>query len=343
RPPVNNPVDGPVDKSEIMVAMEIEAPGRPLRRIERAVPAPGPNESSIAVSACGVCRTDLHVLDGEVKARYPVIPGHEIVGRVMASGEGVTGFAVGQRVGVPWLGHTCGTCPYCAGGRENSCDAPAFTGATRDGGYATHTVADAHFCFASPDCFSDVEAAPSSCAGSIGWRALRSAGEGKVIGLYGFGAAAHISAQVAVWQGRTVHGFTKPDDAAGQAFAHSLGCVWAGGADGMPPEPRDAASVFAPVGDSVPQASKAVRKGGRVISSVANSTREDGVSFFAVAEQAGIRSVTESFPSAQADEALARSRSGASQGAALSSPEGCSALTLSSPAGADGMRGVADK
>ncbi len=342
---MNNPVDGPVDKSEIMVAMEIEAPGRPLRRIERAVPAPGPNELLIAVSACGVCRTDLHVLDGEVKARYPVIPGHEIVGRVMALGEGVTGFAVGQRVGVPWLGHTCGTCPYCASGRENLCDAPAFTGATRDGGYATHTVADAHFCFALPDCFSDVEAAPLLCAGLIGWRALRLAGEGKVIGLYGFGAAAHILAQVAVWQGRTVHGFTKPDDAAGQAFARSLGCVWAGGSDEMPPEPLDAALIFAPAGDLVPQALKAVRKGGRVVCagihmsdipafpyadlweerqilSVANLTREDGVSFFAVAEQAGIRSVTESFPLAQADEALTRLRSGALQGAAVLLPEG---------------------
>ncbi|MCC6827031.1 MAG: zinc-dependent alcohol dehydrogenase family protein [Novosphingobium sp.] len=326
-----------------MIAMQIDAPHRPLRRVERPVPRPGPGEVLIAVSACGVCRTDLHVLDGEVPARYPIVPGHEIVGRVLEAGAGVSGFARGQRVGVPWLGHTCGHCAYCASGAENLCDTPQFTGATRDGGYATHVVADAHFCFALPDRFSDVEAAPLLCAGLIGWRALRLAGDGARIGLYGFGAAAHILAQVAVWQGREVFAFTRDGDTAGQAFARSLGCAWAGASTEPSPEPLDAALIFAPVGALVPLALKAVRKGGRVVCagihmsdipafpyadlweerqilSVANLTREDGTSFFATAAQADLHIVTEIFALAEANTALARLRSGELVGAAVLLP-----------------------
>lgn len=327
----------------MMTAMQIDAPHSPLRQVERPVPSPGPGEVLIAVTACGVCRTDLHVLDGEVSASYPIVPGHEIVGRVLEAGAGVTGLVPSQRVGVPWLGHTCGHCPYCASGRENLCNAPQFTGATRDGGYATHVVADAHFCFALPDRFSDVEAAPLLCAGLIGWRALRLAGAGARIGLYGFGAAAHILAQVAIWQGREVFAFTRDGDMAGQAFARSLGCVWAGGSTEPSPVPLDAALIFAPVGALVPLALKAVRKGGRVVCagihmsdipafpyadlweerqilSVANLTREDGTSFFAVAEQADLHTVTEMFPLAEANSALARLRSGELIGAAVLVP-----------------------
>lgn len=326
-----------------LTAMQLDEPGRPLRAVQRPIPAPGPGEMLIAVSACGVCRTDLHVVDGEVAARYPIVPGHEIVGRVLALGAGVTGFASGQRVGVPWLGRTCGRCAYCRSGRENLCDSPEFTGATRDGGYASHVVADAHYCFALPERFSDAEVAPLLCAGLIGWRALRLAGEAPVVGLYGFGAAAHILAQVATWQGRRVHAFTKPGDGAGQDFARSLGCVWAGGADEPPPEELDAALIFAPAGELVPLALKAVRKGGRVVCagihmsdipsfpyadlweerqilSVANLTREDGVSFFAVAEQSGLATVTEEFPLGEANRALARLRSGELIGAAVLRP-----------------------
>jgi len=326
-----------------LTAMQLDEPGRPLRAVQRPIPAPGPGEMLIAVSACGVCRTDLHVVDGEVAARYPIVPGHEIVGRVLALGAGVTGFAPGQRVGVPWLGRTCGRCAYCRSGRENLCDSPEFTGATRDGGYASHVVADAHYCFALPERFSDAEVAPLLCAGLIGWRALRLAGEAPVVGLYGFGAAAHILAQVATWQGRRVHAFTKPGDGAGQDFARSLGCVWAGGADELPPEELDAALIFAPAGELVPLALKAVRKGGRVVCagihmsdipsfpyadlweerqilSVANLTREDGLSFFAVAEQSGLATVTEEFPLGEANRALARLRSGELIGAAVLRP-----------------------
>ena len=286
-----------------MIAMQIITVRTPLIRIERPVPQPGPGELLIEVAACGVCRTDLHVLDGEIPARYPIIPGHEIVGLVAAIGAGVEGFAISQRVGVPWLGHTCGQCPYCQAGKENLCDAPLFTGATRDGGYASHVIADAHYCFDLPDRFSDVGAAPLLCAGLIGWRALRLAGPAPVIGLYGFGAAAHILAQVARHQGRTVYAFTRDGDEDGQAFARSLGCEWAGGSSNDPPAPLDAALIFAPAGELVPRALKTVRKGGRVICagihmsdipsfpyadlweerqicSVANLTREDGTSFF---------------------------------------------------------------
>lgn len=327
-----------------MVAMRIDAPGQPLRRVERPVPVPGPGEVLIAVSACGVCRTDLHVVDGEIPARYPVVPGHEVVGRVRALGPGVTGFAPGQRVGVPWLGHTCGTCPYCRMDQENLCDHPEFTGATRDGGYATHIVADAHFCFALPDRYDDVAAAPLLCAGLIGWRALRMAGRGRRLGLYGFGAAAHLLAQVALWQGRELYAFTRPGDAPAQEFARSLGCVWAGGSDEPAPEPLDAALIFAPVGALVPAALKAVRKGGRVVCagihmsdipsfpyadlwqerqivSVANLTREDGTSFFEVAERCPLHVTTTVYPLSQADAALADLRSGALVGAAVLVPD----------------------
>jgi len=326
-----------------MIAMQIDAPGTPLRRVERPLPNAGPNELLVEVAACGVCRTDLHVLDGEIAAHYPIVPGHEIVGRVRAIGAQVEDFALGQRIGIPWLGHSCGLCPYCVSHRENLCDHPEFTGATRDGGYATHVVADAHFCFALPDRFSDVEAAPLLCAGLIGWRALRIAGTGARIGLYGFGAAAHILAQVAVAQGRRVYAFTKEGDSAGQAFARSLGCIWAGASTEAPPEPLDAALIFAPVGSLVPLALKAVGKGGKVVCagihmsdipsfpyadlweerqilSVANLTREDGLSFFEMIGNSTIRIVTEEFPLDEANVALARLRSGALVGAAVLVP-----------------------
>ncbi|MDR7256444.1 propanol-preferring alcohol dehydrogenase [Sphingomonas sp. BE270] len=333
-----------------MVAMQIDAPHSALRRIERPIPRPGVGELLIAVIACGVCRTDLHVADGEIPARYPVIPGHEIVGHVFEVGPEVEGFHIGQRIGVPWLGHTCGQCGYCLSGRENLCDAPEFTGATRDGGYATHVVADAHFCFALPDSFSDVAAAPLLCAGLIGWRALRLAGEGRRIGLVGFGAAAHIIAQVAVWQGREVYAFTREGDTEAQTFARSLGCCWAGPSTARPIEELDAAIIFAPVGALVPAALKLVRKGGRVVCagihmsdiptfayadlweerqilSVANLTREDGTSFFEVAAQSALHTVTETFPLEQANVALDRLRSGALTGAAVLIPPRAGAAT----------------
>jgi propanol-preferring alcohol dehydrogenase len=247
-------------------AMMLETPGAPLVLRERPLPPPGPGETLVAVAACGVCRTDLHVVDGELGSpKLPLVPGHEIVGRVAALGAGVTGFAPGQRVGIPWLGHTCGVCAYCRTERENLCDTPLFTGYTRDGGYATHAVADARFCFPLPQEGDDAELAPLLCAGLIGWRSYRMAGEGSALGLYGFGAAAHILAQVAVWQGRRVHAFTRSGDVEAQAFARALGASWAGGSDEMAPEPLDAAIIFAPVGALVPAALRAVKKGGRVV------------------------------------------------------------------------------
>lgn len=326
-----------------MIVMQLDASGARLRRVERPVPHPGAGEVLVEVAACGVCRTDLHVLDGEIPARYPIVPGHEIVGHVRALGEGVKGFVPGERVGIPWLGHSCGSCPYCLSHRENLCDHPEFTGATRDGGYATHVVADARYCFALPDGYSDVEAAPLLCAGLIGWRALRLAGEGRRIGLYGFGAAAHIVAQVALWQGREVYAFTREGDDKAQEFARSLGCNWAGASTQAPPERLDAALIFAPVGALVPAALKAVDKGGRVVCagiymtdipafpyadlweerhilSVANLTREDGTSFFAIVQQAGVRTMTESFALEEADVALEMLRSGELVGAAVLVP-----------------------
>jgi len=328
---------------EQMIAMVARGPGRPLERVERPLPSPAPSEVLIEISACGVCRTDLHVVDGDIAARFPVVPGHEIIGRVRAMGADVRGLEPGQRVGVPWLGFTCGECPYCREGRENLCDRPQFTGCTRDGGYASHVVADARYCFAIPDRFSDAQAAPLLCAGLIGWRALRMAGDARSIGLYGFGAAAHILAQVATWQGRSVYAFTKPGDTAGQAFARSLGSVWAGGSDEPPPAPLDAALIFAPVGALVPAALKAVRKGGvvvcagihmtdipsfpyadlweeRSIRSVANLTRDDGLSFFDAVERSGLRTEVRTFPLDQANEAILCVREGRIEGAAVLLP-----------------------
>jgi propanol-preferring alcohol dehydrogenase len=327
-----------------MRAMELPEPGSPLVLRERPVPTPGPDEILLEVAACGVCRTDLHVVDGELPdPKRPVVPGHEIVGRVAATGERVSGFRKGERVGVPWLGRTCGTCAYCRANRENLCDTPLFTGYTRDGGYASHVVADAGYCFALPDGIDDATIAPWLCAGLIGWRSYRMAGEGTALGLYGFGAAAHILAQIAVWQGRRVHAFTRPGDRAAQDFALSLGASWAGGSDQSPPEPLDAAIIFAPVGALVPAALQAVKKGGRVVCggihmsdipgfpyrilweerqivSVANLTRQDAHEFLKIAPQAGLKSEVVRYPLDKANEALADLRAGRLQGAAVLIP-----------------------
>ena len=324
--------------------MVLERPGTPLIERERPVPAPGVGEILVEVAACGVCRTDLHVVDGELAdPKLPIVPGHEIVGRVAAIGADVGSLAPGDRVGVPWLGHTCGVCAYCRGGRENLCDAPLFTGYTRDGGYATHAIADACFCFPLPGPSDDAETAPLLCAGLIGWRSYRMAGEGRSLGLYGFGAAAHILAQVAAWQGRRIYAFTRAGDTAAQGLAKSLGAVWAGGSEEVPPEPLDAAIIFAPVGALVPLALKAVKKGGRVVCggiqmsdipsfpyrdlweerqivSVANLTREGAREFLAVAPQAGIKTTVTRYPLAQANAALADLRQGRIQGAAVLIP-----------------------
>jgi propanol-preferring alcohol dehydrogenase len=305
---------------------------------------PGAGEIRVKVAACGVCRTDLHVVDGELPApQVPIIPGHEIVGRIDAIGTDVDGLSIGERVGIPWLGHTCGVCPYCAGHHENLCDHPLFTGYTRDGGFATAAIADARFAFPLGEVGEDVALAPLLCAGLIGWRSLVIAGEGKKIGLYGFGAAAHIIAQVAKWQGRSVFAFTRPGDAAAQTFARSLGAVWAGGSDKMPPEPLDAAIIFATVGGLVPLALKAVRKGGRVVCagihmsdipsfpyswlweerslvSVANLTRQDGIDFLRLAPTIGIVTQTTRYPLTQANQALADLRAGRFEGAAVLVP-----------------------
>jgi propanol-preferring alcohol dehydrogenase len=332
----------------IMRAMVLDRPRLPLVMRERPVPQPAAGEILVAVSACGVCRTDLHVVDGELPdPKLPIVPGHEIVGRVAALGAGVIEFHVGQRVGIPWLGATDGVCPYCLSGRENLCDAPIFTGYTRDGGYATHTVADARFCFPLPDAFDDASAAPLLCAGLIGWRSYRLANQGAgdvgALGIYGFGAAAHILAQVAAWQGRRVYAFTRPGDSAAQAFAKSLGARWAGGSDETPPEPLDAAIIFAPVGTLVPAALRAVKKGGRVVCggihmsdiprfpydilweerqvvSVANLTRADAREFLAIAPMSGLKTEAVRYPLDKANEALADLREGRLQGAAVLCP-----------------------
>ena len=326
-----------------MRAMQLDAPGMLLRMVERKLPQPGPGEVRIAIAACGVCRTDLHVVDGDIHGTLPIVPGHEIVGRIEAAGPGVSGFEMGQRVGVPWLAHTCGHCSFCASDRENLCDAPQFTGFTRDGGFATHCLADARYCFAIPDGFDDVHAAPLLCAGLIGYRAYRMAGEAPVLGLYGFGAAAHILAQLAIWQGRKVFAFTRDGDVTGQEFARRLGCVWAGTSRDAPPQPMDAAIIFAPVGALVPMALKSLKKGGRVvcagihmsdipafpysdlwqersIASVANLTRSDGTEFLALAAQIPIRTQVTSIPLAQANEALGRLRAGEIEGALVLVP-----------------------
>jgi len=327
-----------------MHAMVLKTPGAALEWTELPDRQPGDGEIRVRVAACGVCRTDLHVVDGELPdPKTPIIPGHEIVGRIDAIGPGVEGPRLGERVGVPWLGHTCGVCPYCLADRENLCDHPLFTGHTRDGGFATSVIADARFAFPLGEAGEDVALAPLLCAGLIGWRALVIAGEGKRLGLYGFGAAAHILAQVAAWQGRSVFAFTRPGDAKAQAFAESLGAVWAGGSDEPPPAPLDAAIIFATVGDLVPTALKAVRKGGKVVCagihmsdipsfpysilweerellSVANLTRRDGVEFLGLAPKIGIVTKTTPYPLRQANRALADLRAGLFEGAAVLTP-----------------------
>jgi propanol-preferring alcohol dehydrogenase len=331
-------------RSDSMRAMVLDEPRTPLRLIEREPPEPHPHEVLIHVHACGVCRTDLHVVDGELPdAKRPIVPGHEIVGTVAAIGSAVARLAPGDRVGVPWLGWTCGLCDYCTSGRENLCDIAQFTGYQLDGGYADYTVADERFCFAIPDAYSDVDAAPLLCAGLIGYRALRMAGEGKRLGLYGFGAAAHIAAQVARHRGQEVYAFTRPGDAAGQTFARSLGAVWAGDSDRPAPEPLDAALIFAPVGALVPAALAATAKGStvvcagihmsdipsfpyrllweeRVVRSVANLTRRDGEEFLALASKVPILTATTAFPLADANAALAALRGGRIEGAAVLVP-----------------------
>ncbi|MDR3455973.1 MAG: zinc-dependent alcohol dehydrogenase family protein [Verrucomicrobiae bacterium] len=327
-----------------MNAMVLKKIGTELEWTELADPHPGPGEIRVKVSACGVCRTDLHVVDGELPdQKVPIIPGHEIVGRIDLVGAGVEGLSLGERVGIPWLGHTCGVCPYCRSGHENLCDHPIFTGYTRNGGFATATIADARFAFPLGETGSDVALAPLLCAGLIGWRSLVIAGEGKKLGLYGFGAAAHIMAQVAQRQGRSVFAFTRPGDVATQAFARQLGAIWAGGSDELPLEPLDATIIFATVGELVPRALKAVRKGGRVVCagihmsdipsfayqllweerqlvSVANLTRQDGVDFLRLAPAMSIVTKTTSYPLRQANQALADLRAGRFEGAAVLVP-----------------------
>ncbi|MFO0689616.1 MAG: zinc-dependent alcohol dehydrogenase family protein [Myxococcota bacterium] len=324
-----------------MRAMRYHGDGRGLVLETVEVPEPGPGQIRLAVTACGVCRTDLHLIDDELPhAVHPIVPGHEIVGRVEALGAGVTGFSPGDRVGVPWLGYTCGECGPCRRGLENLCDHARMTGYQIDGGYAEFTVADARYCFPLPDAYDDVEAAPLLCAGLIGYRALRMAGEAARIGLYGFGAAAHLVAQVARFEGREVFAFTRPGDAEAQRFARAQGCVWAGSSLERPPVALDAALIFAPDGRLVPMALRAVGKGGtvvcggihmsdipgfpyrdlweeRVIRSVANLTRDDARGFLAIAPKVPVRCATQVFPLAEANEALARLRSGRITGAAV--------------------------
>jgi propanol-preferring alcohol dehydrogenase len=328
-----------------MRAMALNRVGEPLRLTEMPSVPLSAGQVRIAVEACGVCRTDLHVIDGDLPdPKLPLVPGHEIVGRILEVGQGVAGLALGQRVGVPWLGRTCGRCNFCRAGQENLCDAPGFTGYTLDGGYAEECVADAAYVFALPAEGDPIALAPLLCAGLIGYRSLRMAGSAKALGLYGFGAAAHIVAQVAVWQGREIYAFTRPGDLAAQDFARSCGAAWAGGSDEAAPEPLDAALLFAPIGALVPTALRAVRKGGsvvcggihmsdipafpyadlwgeRVLRSVANLTRRDGEEFLALAPQAGIRVETRRYDLASANEALADLRAGRLQGAAVLVPE----------------------
>jgi propanol-preferring alcohol dehydrogenase len=309
--------------------------------VERAVPSAGSGELLLKVHACGVCRTDLHIVDGELtKPKLPLVIGHEIVGTILERGTGVTGFAIGQRVGVPWLGETCMKCRFCLSGRENLCDNAKFTGYDRDGGYATHTVARADFCFPLPDGFSDEEAAPLLCAGLIGWRTLKLAGPGKRIGIYGFGAAAHIITQVALYQDREVYAFTRPGDDAGQQYARSIGAAWAGGSDELPPKLLDAALIFAPVGALIPAALKASDKGAAIVSggihmsdipsfpyawlweersikSVANLTRQDAIEFLEIAGRLPIQTDVQIYELDKANEALADLRSGKFHGAAV--------------------------
>ncbi|TSA41639.1 MAG: zinc-binding alcohol dehydrogenase family protein [Betaproteobacteria bacterium] len=327
-----------------MRAMILNRPRGGLVLTELDRPEPGPQQVLIRVHACGVCRTDLHVIDGELTGgKLPIIPGHEIVGRVVAAGAAVTRFIAGDRVGVPWLASTCGACGYCVSGRENLCDQARFTGYQVDGGYAEYALADQHYSFALPDGYSDAEAAPLLCAGLIGYRALVMAGAAKRLGIYGFGAAAHIVAQVARFQGRQIFAFTRPGDDAGKQFARELGAAWTGDSDTPPPEPLDAAIIFAPVGSLVPLALRGVAKGGTVvcagihmsdipafpyailwgersIRSVANLTRRDGEEFLRIAPQVPVKTAVEIFDLAQANEALRRLREGHITGAAVLVP-----------------------
>jgi alcohol dehydrogenase, propanol-preferring len=325
----------------IMRAMVMDAARQPLRLAALDLPPPGPGQVLIAVHACGVCRTDLHVVDGELtRPKLPLIPGHEIVGSIVVTGAGVERFRVGDRVGVPWLGWTCGVCEFCRSGRENLCAQARFTGYQIDGGYGEFTIADQRFCFAVPAGYSDLEAAPLLCAGLIGYRSLRMAGEARRLGLYGFGAAAHIIAQVARWQGRDIYAFTSPGDLQAQAFARELGATWAGGSNEAPPERLDAAIIFAPVGPLVPAALRAVERGGtvvcagihmspipsfpydilwseRVVRSVANLTRQDGEDFLELAPQVPVKTRPLPYPLEQANQALNDLRAGRLQGAAV--------------------------
>ncbi|WEX73785.1 zinc-dependent alcohol dehydrogenase family protein [Sinorhizobium numidicum] len=327
-----------------MRAMVLEEIGRPLVEVERPLPAPLAGQIRLRVEACAVCRTDLHVVNGDLpQPKLPLVPGHEIVGIVEAIGAGVDPTRIGRRVGVPWLGHTCGTCFYCRSNAENLCNDPLFTGYTRDGGFATDVIADADYAFDLDPAGDPVSLAPLLCAGLIGWRSLKRAGDDRKIGLYGFGAAAHIITQVCVWQGRQIYAFTRPGDAAAQAFALDLGAVWAGASDEPPPEPLDAAIIFAPVGELVPPALKAVRKGGRVVCggihmsdipampyavlwgerdllSVANLTREDAREFLAIAAEVGVRTRTAVYPLEKANVALEDLRAGRLNGAAVLAP-----------------------
>jgi len=327
-----------------MRAMQLTTPRTPLRRATLDTPRAGPGQVLLQVRACAVCRTDLHVVDGELpRPKLPLVPGHEIVGEVIAAGDGAARFAVGTRVGVPWLGWTCGRCRYCLTGRENLCDRARFTGYDLDGGYAEQVVADERFCFAIPDAYDDVHAAPLLCAGLIGYRALRAAGDAEVVGMYGFGAAAHVVAQVARHEGRRVFAFTRPGDADGQRFARSLGAEWAGGSDQTPPEPLGAAILFAPVGPLVPAALRATEKGGtvvcagihmtdipsfpyellwgeRVVRSVANLTRRDGEALLALAPRVPVTTTVRVYPLEAANDALDDLRRGRLEGAAVLQP-----------------------
>jgi propanol-preferring alcohol dehydrogenase len=324
-----------------MRAMILDSPGTPLREADVPMPAPGPEQVLIRVLACGVCRTDLHVVDGELpEPKLPIIPGHEIVGRVAGKGERVERFRLDDRVGVPWLGFTCGTCRYCVRGRENLCDFARFTGYHIDGGYAEYTVANQDYCFPLPESYDDASAAPLLCAGLIGYRSLVMTGDARRLGIYGFGAAAHIIAQVARFQGRQVYAFTRVGDVESQQFARELGADWAGDSETLPPVELDAAILYAPVGKLVPAALRALAKGGTVVCagihmsdipsfpyhilwgersvrSVANLTRRDGQEFLALAPRVPVKTDVETFPLGQANEALSRLRTGKIRGAAV--------------------------
>ena len=328
-----------------MHAMVLERAGERLKPVDRPAPAPGPGEVLVRVRACGVCRTDLHVVDGDLsEPDLPIVPGHEIVGEVVAVGAGIDHARLGERIGIPWLGGSCGTCVYCRSGRENLCTLARYTGYQIDGGYADQTVADARYCFALPEGYGDAEAAPLLCAGLIGYRSYCMAGEAKRLGIYGFGAAAHIIAQVAVWEGRTVFAFTRPGDTDAQDFARELGAAWAGDSGSAPPEELDAAIIFAPVGALVPEALRRTARGGivvcagihmsdipsfpyhllwqeRTLKSVANLTRGDAEAFLALAPRVPVKIHVQEFPLDQANEALAALRDGALRGAAVLIPK----------------------